>query len=175
MSDIDFLYASRMAKVGYICGVWANFEAIVAFAIWYMLKLDMETGKIVTGGLDMRPRANMAVTLARHLKAPAELTQALIDARKALDDGLEKRRNLVVHGTQSLMEDPSLGIEFVMHRGKNRGPQIFTDAALDQLTNDLTDAYYALEAVVKRHFRDAESIARKMRSAASETDSSAGS
>jgi hypothetical protein len=136
----------RMATVGYICLQWAAFEAIVATAIWEMLGLEEDVGRIVTGGLDMRPRLNMAVRLAEKLKMPGPYTQALIDARKAMDDGLEARRNFVVHGIHQWREDRDSPLVLDLHRGKRTKPEPFTDEQLQELADDLRDAMTAMAA-----------------------------
>jgi hypothetical protein len=93
---------NRLTQIGNICAQWSELEYLFATTIWVLLKLDMDTGKIVTGGLDMLPRANMAINLARHRQAPKEILDALLTARKAIQDGLDIRRNRAVHGVQFL-------------------------------------------------------------------------
>lgn len=101
-----------------ICAAWAELEYLFFMVIWRALNLDdLETGPIVTGGLDMLGRANMAIRLIRHKKAPRYVLDALVAARKTIQDGLDDKRNRAIHGTH--VSGPSDG-EFilVMHRGK---------------------------------------------------------
>jgi hypothetical protein len=96
---------------------WSNVEYQVAQTIWLILGLDVETGKIVTGGLDMLPRLNMAINLARHRKAPVELTSQLVKTRASIQDKLDVRRNRAVHGVNSWFPgDATVHVE--VHRGK---------------------------------------------------------
>ncbi|HYX46852.1 MAG TPA: hypothetical protein VE820_08540 [Sphingomicrobium sp.] len=88
-----------------VCIQWSNLEFQIAHAIWWMLNLDADSGKIVTGGLDMGPRVNMAINLARHIRVDRKVTQALETARAALQDGLDKRRNRAVHGVHLTTND----------------------------------------------------------------------
>lgn len=158
----------RLATVGYICATWSNFEAAIAQAIWIMLNLDDATGRIVTGGLDMRPRANMAVRLARHLKMPTEFTRALEDARASLDNGLMAKRNLAVHGIHHprTQEDAMM---LDLHRGKHKKPEPFTDTDLNAFAEELYQAYKAFVDALK------VSVASRMRRTASSDASSSGS
>lgn len=109
--------AKRMAYIGNICLQWSHVEYVVARSIWFILRLDDETGKIVTGGLDMMPRLNMAINLARHCKAPAVLANQLVKTRSAIQDKLDVRRNRAIHGVNTWYEgDATVSVE--VHRGK---------------------------------------------------------
>ena len=55
-----------MMHTGSICFQWSALESLLAVVIWRLLKLDSDTGAIVTGGLDILPRINMAIALATH-------------------------------------------------------------------------------------------------------------
>ena len=111
------LQSARLTLVGNICTQWSHIEYQIATVIWWLLKLDRDTGMIVTGGLDMLPRMNMAINLCRHLKADAKLDSALLATRKAIQDGLDGERNRAVHGVWfDLRGDGAHGVE--VHRGK---------------------------------------------------------
>jgi hypothetical protein len=85
---------------------------------------DTETGKIVTGGLDILPRFNMAIALARHQKRPRKLIAALATARKSIQDGLDMKRNRAIHGLH-FEEGGFTRVE--MFRGK--GADVITTAS----------------------------------------------
>lgn len=112
-----------MYWTGQVCNKWAYLEYLLSNVIWWMLKLDKPTGMIVTGGLDMLPRLNMAINLGRHLKVDRKLITVLIELRGALQNDLIDRRNLIVHGVRSSWDgDDEVHAE--VHRGKGaRVPQ----------------------------------------------------
>lgn len=106
----------QAAEVGVICLEWSALEYYFAIVIWRLLGLDPPTGKIVTGGLGLLPRVNMAVALARHLKCNRQTIAAMVQARKAIQDGLDIRRNQAVHGVHFAEDDGTTTVE--THRGK---------------------------------------------------------
>lgn len=137
----------RLLLIGSICAQWSHYEYQFACIIWKLLRIGPETGKIVTGGLDMMPRARMALNLARHLKAPRPLIKALVTAREEIQDKLDTRRNQAVHGVQFLSEDEkSLQIE--VHRGRGgREKQELTLEALRLLSRDIFQSSEKLQIV----------------------------
>lgn len=127
---------ARLAIVGFICAQWALIEEKFAKAIWFLLGVDEEVGKIVTGGLDIRPRMNMAIRLAQKIECSPELLAGLEESRRLIQDGLAQRRNLVVHGVHN--SNPTEGALLLeLHRGRNLEPQEFSDESLKQLSDDL--------------------------------------
>ena len=133
-SEQQFFIQDRNTQVGNICVQWAHLEYLLALAIWSLLRLDQETGKIVTGGLDIRPRLNMAINLAKHLKAPEPAKKALLCTRRALDGGLDERRNKAIHGHRLLDPDDIQSELVEVHRGKgDRKRHKVTNADLAEL------------------------------------------
>jgi hypothetical protein len=125
----------RLACVGRVCIEWATLEYHLANAIWFLVDLDKPTGRIVTGGLDMLPRLNMAINLARHKRADKLLISALVDAREAIQGGLDTRRNRAVHGLQ-FTDGGVYTVE--VHRGKGgRDRQDLTTAELESLGEEI--------------------------------------
>lgn len=119
MEEPDPLVLDRLIQVGNICRQWAYVEYLFSVVIWAALKLDRETGMIVTGGLDMLPRANMAINLAKHLNMDASIREALTNARATLQAGslsLVDKRNIAVHGLELRTQGTSSTME--VHRGK---------------------------------------------------------
>ena len=129
--------AERLALVGNICHQWANIEYQIACAIWSLLGVDEATGIILTGGLLMRPRVNMATKLAKHLSAPQKVIAALTEVHSALEV-LEEKRNKAVHGVRfANLNDPASEY-FEMHRGK-KGRHLETNDSLRELAQDLAN------------------------------------
>lgn len=142
--------AQRLAFVGDVCVQWANIEYQVAHIIWYLLGVHMEVGKIVTGGLDMQPRLNVAIVLAKQLRAPAYLVKGLTEARKEIQDGLDIKRNRAVHGVTYF--DPSLPTARVeLHRGKGpKTPVEFSTSDLDAFRHELSSLGIKLNQLFTR-------------------------
>ncbi|MEL7687147.1 hypothetical protein AAG596_06145 [Citromicrobium bathyomarinum] len=131
------LLNDRQLQIGNICHQWAAIEYHIALCIWSLLGIDYETGVILTGGLTMRPRVNMAVKLAVHLNAPKEAIDALTEIRKTLDGGLEDARNSAVHAVR-FKDASNPASELVeMHRGRKKGRHPRTNAELRQLGTDI--------------------------------------
>ena len=95
-----------LGTIGYICVQWALLETLLIHSIFAMLDMPHKTGAIAFGGLDMLPRANMVINLARHFKAPKPITDRLVEIRKALQDGLSDRRNQAIHGVHADADAP---------------------------------------------------------------------
>lgn len=106
-----------LANVGNLCSQWAFLEYCFSITIWHLLKLDKETGMIVTGGMDILPRVNMVLNLAQHLKADGKIVEAARVARRALQDDLINDRNKFVHGVFSSSKTIP-GIDVEIHRGR---------------------------------------------------------
>lgn len=170
---------NRLTQVGNICAQWSNLEYQFAHVIWVLLALDMDTGAIVTGGLDMLPRANMAINLARHLQAPRELITALEKARKQIQDGLDVRRNRAVHGVQFYHEGgDDLYVE--VHRGKGgRGRKLLPDQELADLGREIHNVSFELAQATIGTLESLKvalaTMAANMRTAASDAVSPNGS
>ena len=141
--------ARVLVHIGNIAAQWSHLEYMLAQTIWILLGHDAETGKIVTGGLDMLPRINMAINLARHLNAPKPLTECLEKIRKELQANLIETRNSAIHGVQ--FNGPNGELEVEMHRGKgNRKRNPLPEKTLNQtgkrlyeLTNELRSVFIA--------------------------------
>lgn len=132
------LISDRHAYVGNICHQWANIEYQLVLAIWAMLGIDQETGIILTGGVPIRARADMAVKLAKHLKAPEPALQTFKWIQKELESGIEDRRNLAVHGVRTANDSDSASEFFEMHRGRSKGRNIQTNDDLLTLSKEIS-------------------------------------
>lgn len=88
-----------MAAIGHVCLQWSLFEHTVLYVIYALEDLNYHKGDIVYGGLDWRPRLNMAINLATYHKTPKDLIDRLKAIRKKITkDKLADRRNTAVHG-----------------------------------------------------------------------------
>ncbi len=78
---------------------WALFEHHVLFIIYTIEVIPAEHGDIIYGGLDWRPRLNMAINLAKRHNLPPPLQKRLRAIRaEVTDKKLAERRNTAVHG-----------------------------------------------------------------------------
>lgn len=176
---------NRLSQVGNICTQWAWIEYQFALVIWSVLSLDEATGKIVSGGLDMLPRANMAINLANHLNAPRKLTSDLTAARAAIQKDLSGRRNRAVHGVTFTSPNHPGSHLVEVHRGeggRERNPLTDDDlkalgAELHTLGNSLHETLKAQSIVNEEgvFITPTTAIARKTRSTTAESASQPGS
>ena len=173
---------NRLFYIGNICAQWSSLEYQFAKAIWHLLGIDDETGKIVTGGTDMIPRIRLAVNLARHLNAPLAICRALEGARdKLLAANLDERRNRAVHGIRFAMDgdDDLRVVEIEVHRGKGgRHRQQETTlelydvgSELSVIVNDLREALTQEGLFASPQSRPAKVISRKARARKSGSES----
>lgn len=143
---------TRMIHIGNICGQWASVEYVLSILIWQLLKVDSETGKILTGGLDMMPKLNMAITLGNHLRAPRALVQSVIVARSAIQCGIDVRRNQAVHGVSFLISESPFSVGVEVHRGKGRRQkEIVTNDQLHDLATELSQISCTLDEACKHY------------------------
>lgn len=168
---------ARMMHTGSICFQWSALESLLAVVIWRLLKLESDTGAIVTGGLDILPRINMAIALAHHLKAKRHVTKLLRDTRTIIQEDLMKRRNLAVHGILMMDEETGDGV-MEMHRGGKRSHWMPVDE-LKSLANEINALSGTLNAGLQAAgFLDpipADLMAKYIRSTISEARKTNGS
>lgn len=90
-----------LSGIGHVCLQWALLEQTLLAIIGAAEDLPFDKVYTRFGSLDMQPRLNMAIKLAREDKWPPRLIKTLVEIRKALQKdggGLAERRNLFVHG-----------------------------------------------------------------------------
>lgn len=172
------LLSDRNLQIGNICFQWAHLEYLLALAIWSILRIDDETGKILTGGTDIKARCAIALNLAKHLEAPEAAVNALAQAQKSIDK-LNDKRNRAVHGHR-LFDPARPDTEyFEVHRGSSRGVKVpQTNADLAQLGKDIATTHKALLSALLANGvydtspqRPDKIIARKTSNTHSEIDS----
>lgn len=125
--------AKFFATIGHICLQWALLEHTVLALIAAAENMPMSKVHIIFGGLDMQPRVNMAITLAREAGWPQRLVKRIEAIRKALQRGgedLAARRNQAVHGVHKASELPE-HVSLTMVRW--RGPKETQDVSLSEL------------------------------------------
>lgn len=136
-----------MAGIGHICLQWARLEMALLAVIYAIEDMPSEKGHIIFGGLDMLPRANMAINLARYEKLPIRLIKRIEAARDALQKGgLSDKRNQVVHGAHRDMEGDETTLTMVRWKGDKRSKKITVAdiVALGVAIHDLGDEVWSI-------------------------------
>lgn len=149
----------RLIFIGNVCTQWSFLEYQFALAIWGMLGVDDRLGKIITGGLDILPRATMAINICRHLNFDRDLEQVLVEARKTIQSDLQDRRNKVVHGVGFSSKNAEGGIvEIEMHRGKGSWRrEILPESEIGSLGDEISQlAMKVHKELVRCEFCDPE-------------------
>lgn len=109
--------AAILVCIGNVCLQWSLLEINLMAILQACQGVDLKEGAILFGGLDMKPRLNMAINLAVHHKWPPPLIKRLRNLRSAIDKAkLSDRRNMVVHGAQSRSEVPTKTINLYSPR-----------------------------------------------------------
>lgn len=100
-------HAAIMAGIGHICVQWASLETILLAIIGAIENMPPKEYYIVFGGLDMRPRLGMAITLAEYHKIHPRLINRLRTLRTKMDKAkIADRRNQAVHGAHTDSDIP---------------------------------------------------------------------
>jgi hypothetical protein len=125
--------SNRSLQIGNICVQWSHLEYELALAIWLMLRLHDDIGKIVTASLDAKQRATMAFALAEKTKAPRSYRDVMKSALSDIRRDLLHRRNEAVHAVHFLPYTSDTA-KVEMHRGRGgREPRPLRDADLAEL------------------------------------------
>jgi hypothetical protein len=115
-----------------------------------MLKLDKDTGVIVTGVNDIKTQIDIAIELAAHLNADAEIQTILSFAKKEVEK-LAPKRNNIVHGVYSLAPQAmTLKIENP-RRKKGRKRADITPAEISKVGSDIYALAKKIMEVFQRH------------------------
>ncbi|NRD88778.1 hypothetical protein C8024_03880 [Sphingopyxis sp. BSNA05] len=137
-----------LTSIGYICVQWALLEYLVLHSIFAIVDMDEKQGDILFGGLDMQPRLNTALNLAKHHEAPEQITDQIKSIRKAIQGGLSDKRNMAIHGVHADSETPD---SVKLHMPRWGGPKrihtfqlkIFTRLALIYKTKPMRPLNYS--------------------------------
>ena len=138
-----------LIQIGNVCNQHSFFEYVIAHAIWHLLKLDKETGTIVTRGMDLRPLLEMAIELAAHLKTDKEVQAALGNALKEIEK-LNPKRNDIVHGVYS-QSDSSKILKRENHRRKNRDRKEITVDEIAEVGKNYSEASQKVLMAFEKH------------------------
>lgn len=93
-----------LSTIGHVCLQWSLLELTLLALLSDMEGIDLEKGEIIFGGLDIKPRINMAITLGTRHKLPPPMLKELRAVRKVIQDELMDRRNQAVHGAHGESE-----------------------------------------------------------------------
>lgn len=129
-----------MAGIGGVCVQWSLLEHLVLGLIATNENMPTDRVYLIFGSLDMKPRLDMAINLARAGKTPVPLVQKIVAVRKALqDERLADRRNQAVHGVHKATEQPD-SIQLTMPRWTEpKRTETVSTADLYQLSTRLAE------------------------------------
>lgn len=121
-------HAAMMACIGHVCVQWSLLENNLLGILSAAQGIDMTEAAILFGGLDMKPRLNMAMLLARHHKWKPPLQKRLKALRQFIqDEDLANHRNLLVHGVHKASPTPQ---HFMLYTPRRSGPAQETDMSI---------------------------------------------
>ncbi|MEZ5710497.1 MAG: hypothetical protein R3E02_14040 [Blastomonas sp.] len=84
--------------IGEVCIQWARLEMCLLALLCQIEPMELQKAYTVFGGLDIRPRINMALNLIIQNKLPLTYVKRMKAVRSKVQDELIDRRNQVVHG-----------------------------------------------------------------------------
>ena len=87
-----------LSSIGHVCLQWSLLELTLLAFLSSLEEIDVEKGEIIFGGLDIKPRINMAITLATQHNLPLPMLKELRAIRKVIQQDLTERRNQAIHG-----------------------------------------------------------------------------
>ena len=141
-----------MACIGHICVQWALLENNLLGLTGIISNMPIEEAYIVFGGLDMRPRLNMAVNLSRHHKLHPPLLKRLLAVRDAVSKNkIDEKRNRAIHGVHQISEKP-LHVSLTMARWS--GDKRTTDVSIADLHKsgfDILDLAQEVWAIIQAY------------------------
>lgn len=109
-----------MAAIGHICLQWARLEMALLGVIYAIEDMPVEKGEIIFGGLDIKPRVNMAIGLARYSKVPQRIVRRLVELRTVIQKDLMDQRNQAVHGAHKNLEGDETTVRMVRWSGDKK-------------------------------------------------------
>ena len=132
-----------MAGIGAVCVQWAVLEQMVLGVIATVEDQRLERVYLMFGGLDLRPRLNMAIALASDRNIPSPIISRLKSIRSALGkpENLADKRNQAVHGLHADAGIPD-SVRLTMARwGEPRRHEIITTRDLYDLQARLRELW----------------------------------
>ena len=139
-----------MASIGHVCLQWARLEMFVLGAIAAIERIPVEKSEVLFGGMDLIPRLNMAVNLARHAKLPQPLVSRMDKIRKKVQSDLADRRNQAVHGAHRDWEGYEVTLTMVRWKGDRRSQRL--------TVNDIHNLAMEIHAVAEETYAAMEAV-----------------
>lgn len=145
-------YNDRARLSGHINFQYSYLDYLISKFIWALLEIEKPAGVILTGGMDIRPKLDIAIELAEHFNK-FEKIRALLKKLKNRGDnpnGFIQSRNIIVHGIYSSRDgDPTVMIE--SHRSKRLREKKpikieFLQKTLDEITKSAKDLCGLMQA-----------------------------
>lgn len=145
-----------MAMIGQVCLQWARLEMALIGLLCHVEPMETEKAYIIFGGLDILPRANMIINLARHNKVHPPILKKIVAIRTTLQKGLLDRRNLVVHGAHREMEGDETTLTMIRWKGDKRHTTLSV-IDIGKLGNEIhqlgNEVWSIMEAINARDFK----------------------
>ena len=128
-----------MAGIGGVCVQWALLEHLVLGMIATNEGIALDRAYLMFGSLDMKPRLDMAILLAKDAKTPVPMVKRIIAVRTALrDEKLTDGRNQAVHGVHKDAQSDSVKLTMPRWSGEKR-TQIVTVMDLFRISSRLSE------------------------------------
>ena len=128
-----------MAGIGNVCVQWALLEHLVLGMIATNEGIALDRVYLIFGSLDMKPRLDMAILLARDAKTPESIVKRIIAVRTALRvEKLTDGRNQAVHGVHKDAQSDSVNLTMPRWSGEKR-TQVVTVMDLFRLSTRLSE------------------------------------
>lgn len=130
-----------MATIGHVCIQWALLENNLLAILASAQNITIDEAAILFGGLDMKPRLNMAILLASHHKWHPRLQKRLDALRKAIDKmNLVNDRNMMIHGVHSTSPLPQHFNFYTPRRKGSAQHETWTILKAHRLGTDIASA-----------------------------------
>ncbi len=131
------------AGIGVVCVEWALLEHMMLGLISCAENTSLEKTYMMFGTLDMLPRINMALKLARHEKWPPKLSSRIEKIRKEVQgkrqNGLQAKRNQLIHGVHKASDKPESVSLTMVRWGEPKRTQDISVSDIANLANRLSD------------------------------------
>lgn len=141
-----------MACIGHVCMQWSLLEQTLIMILATCQNVPNNEAAILFGGLDMKPRLNMALNLAEHHRWPPPLVKRLRKLRTHIDKTkLVDRRNLIVHGVHSASDTPQAFNLYTPRRKGNAQEETWTIVEAHSLGREINAAVKEAYAILTEY------------------------
>ena len=136
-------------QIGFLCSQWSFLESLVEMALWWLLGLPQNEGRVITEGVHVGVLARKVRDLAhRKVSAKADLdglTDLAADIKNA-----EGERNLAVHGLREVR--PGDEVMATVTRGQYKNtPQRMSLIRLKTLNAEVTRLVAIIEPMLFKY------------------------